>query len=70
VQPAYACPSAAQAAIDAQELLDAVGYMGMGEYLSSKGKVSDSKQAQIDEALELHGILDAYNNNDVSLNCN
>ena len=69
VQPAYACPVAAQAAIDGQALLDLVNYIGVGDYLSPKGKVSAEKQAQIDGALELHGILDAYNNNDVTLVC-
>ncbi|MFN2201170.1 MAG: hypothetical protein ACK2UO_08180, partial [Caldilineaceae bacterium] len=68
-QPAYFCPAADQAATDAQALLDLVNYIGVGDYLSPKGKVTAEKQALIDEALELHGILDAYNNNDPALDC-
>jgi hypothetical protein len=65
VQPAYDCPVAAQAAVDAQALLAGVGYIGEGDYLSPKGKVSLAMQALINEALELNGILDDYNNNDI-----
>jgi hypothetical protein len=42
---------AEQAYSNAQTLLDLVNYIGVGEYLSSKGQVSAGKQAQIDEAL-------------------
>jgi hypothetical protein len=69
VQPAYDCPKAAKAATDAQALLLSVGYIGEGDYLSPKGKVKPEVQADIDEALGLHGILDAYNNNDPLLDC-
>ena len=69
VQPANYCQAAETAANAGQALLIAVGYVGDGDYLSSKGKVTPEKQADINEALELHGILDAYNNNDPLLDC-
>ena len=45
-----------QAALDAQALLDSIGYKGTSKYLTS------SKTANYKEALRLAAILDAYNN--------
>ena len=69
VQTSYYCEAAEDAAGKAQILLDGVNYVGEGDYLSPKGKVSESMQLLIQEALDLNGILDAYNNNDPLLDC-
>ena len=62
VAGAYACPAAALAAVDGQALLVSIGFDGTGAYLVS-GKKGTGSAANIAAALNYHGILDAYNNN-------
>jgi hypothetical protein len=58
---AYVCPEAGQASIDAQNLLVAIGFDGMGEYCFKKNSpVCSPEQAQL--ANDLATTLDLYNN--------
>lgn len=53
---AYQCQAAADAATAGHALLDALNFNGTGSFLRPK-------HASYQDALNLHGILDAYNNN-------
>jgi hypothetical protein len=69
VQPSYSCPLAQAAAEDAQMLLDDIGFVGTGRYLSSRGKQSDADAALREAALLLNTTLDMYNNNTLGAMC-
>jgi hypothetical protein len=58
---ANVCPEAGQAAIDGQNLLVAVGFNATGEYCYKKNSPFCSPEQQ-QEANNLAGILDSYNN--------
>jgi hypothetical protein len=55
------CTAVTDAIADAQNLLDNIGFTGNGDYLGPKVK-GTAKNTRMD-ALDLAGILDAYNNN-------
>jgi hypothetical protein len=55
------CAAAGQAIVDAQNLLDALNFVGTGDYCKPKGK-NGGVPAQCGDANELAGILDSYNN--------
>ncbi|MDH3843220.1 MAG: hypothetical protein OES69_04735, partial [Myxococcales bacterium] len=54
------CPEAGQAVIDGQMLLVDIGFTGTGDYFSKGTTEINSRTKQ--EANELAGILDSYNN--------
>lgn len=64
---AAACtdPAVTQAMTDAQELLDGIDFNGTGDYLTAKTVKGNTSLKELrDDAIELAGILDNYNNGD------
>jgi hypothetical protein len=59
------CPEAGQAIIDGQLLLEGIDFDGMGNYFARKTNVINGFTKQ--EANELAGILDSYNNGTLCL---
>jgi hypothetical protein len=71
VAGAYTCPAVDVAADTGQDLLAFYGYDGQGTFLRFKGKKGTQQERDdVALALDLHGTLDAYNNNnDEDLDC-
>jgi hypothetical protein len=61
---ANTCQAAQDAALDAQQLLDDLDFDGTGKYLDPKGSKGPNAALR-SLALELEGILDDYNNNEL-----